>query len=295
MELILSLQRFSTEWWDADTLKEKARLYSVTRSYAGSLFNVYIQVVRRRGLQLGLYLHRQSVVDPVPLASSAPGSRERSTSGAGPMLRHSPSSILSPRALDAYGPSEVPMQISTRISQLTGAVSSSPPTPTSTLTQLPNIPRVGSPGASPVTGVGGIGGITPSSTFPGAAGSPRSSISTTYTTYFRSASPANNPHADSYRDPRASVRAYFSITCPSASGTSMTTFRSGPDDFATDGSWGWRSSACVEIPNPPLKESPENENARADAGPPKDRDSAAVRQWLRELTSVRAAIVIGVV
>jgi hypothetical protein len=288
-------------------------LYSVTRPYAGSLFNVYIQVVRKKGLQLGLYLHRQSMVDPVPVASSAPGSRERSTSGAGLSLHHSPSLILSPRALSPYGPSEGPMQISTRTSQLTGAVSSSPPTPTSALTQLPNIPRVGSPGASAVTGVGGITPSSSSSSSTAQQFKGGSSISTTYTTYFRSVSPANNPHANSYRDPRASVRAYFSIACPSASGTSMTTFKSTPDDFAIDGSWGWRSSACVEIPNPP-KESFEaaplsastsssaikkgvlaGRGAQASAGPPKDRDSAAIRQWLRELTSVRAMIVIGIV
>lgn len=283
-------------------------MYSVTRPYAGSLFNVYVQVVRKKGLQLGLYLHRQSMIDPVPAASSAPGSHERSASLT---LRHSPSLVLSPRALGPYSPSEGPMQISTRTSQLTGAVSTSPPTPTSALTQLPNIPRVGSPGVSAATGVGGITPSSSSSSSQQFTGG--SSISTTYTTYFRSASPANISHANSYRDPRASVRAYFSIACPSASGTSMTLFKSAPDDFAIDGSWGWRSSACVEIPNPPKEFSeagslftlasssaiekglPAGRAAQCNPGPPKDKDSVAVHRWLRELTSVRAMVVIGIV
>jgi hypothetical protein len=65
--------RFAVEFWDVDSLKEKSRLHSHTVWYAGSLFNVYVQVVRKKGIQLGVYLHRQSSIDPVP-PSSAPSS-----------------------------------------------------------------------------------------------------------------------------------------------------------------------------------------------------------------------------
>jgi hypothetical protein len=69
--------RFAVEFWDVDSLKEKQRLHSRTIWYAGSLFNVYVQVVRKKGVQLGVYLHRQSSVDPIPPSSapalSAPG------------------------------------------------------------------------------------------------------------------------------------------------------------------------------------------------------------------------------
>ncbi|KIJ68821.1 hypothetical protein HYDPIDRAFT_165507 [Hydnomerulius pinastri MD-312] len=58
--------RFAVEFWDIDSLKEKSRLHSHTIWYAGSLFNVYVQVVRKKGIQLGVYLHRQSSVDPIP-------------------------------------------------------------------------------------------------------------------------------------------------------------------------------------------------------------------------------------
>ncbi|THH30187.1 hypothetical protein EUX98_g4025 [Antrodiella citrinella] len=63
--------RFGVEFWDIDALKEKSRLHSHTIWYAGSLWNVYVQVVRKKGVQLGVYLHRQSTVDPIP-PSSAP-------------------------------------------------------------------------------------------------------------------------------------------------------------------------------------------------------------------------------
>ncbi|TCD66782.1 hypothetical protein EIP91_000973 [Steccherinum ochraceum] len=63
--------RFGVEFWDIDALKEKSRLHSHTVWYAGSLWNVYVQIVRKKGVQLGVYLHRQSSVDPIP-PSSAP-------------------------------------------------------------------------------------------------------------------------------------------------------------------------------------------------------------------------------
>lgn len=244
------------------------------------------------------------MVDPIPVASPRPGSSGNTTP---PLLRHSPS-VISTRAYP-YGPTtphEGPMQISTRVSQFTGAVSTSPPTPTAGLVQLPGMSRAGSPG--------GNGTVPLPST--SASGS---SISTTYTTYFRSASPAasglQNTHQNSYRDPRGSVRAYFSIASPSACGASMTVFRSVPDDFAIDGSWGWRSSACVEIPDQksvpesgsgsplsPSYSSSLGANRANGAGhkvgamsnAPGDKN-ADIRQWLRELASVRAMIVIGLV
>lgn len=71
--------RFGVEFWDVDALKEKSRLHSRTVWYAGSLWNVYVQVVRKKGVQLGVYLHRQSTVDPIP-PSSAPVSLPSSLS-----------------------------------------------------------------------------------------------------------------------------------------------------------------------------------------------------------------------
>ena len=58
--------RFAVEFWDVDSLKEKTRMHSHTIWYAGSLYNAYVQVIRKKGLQLGVYLHRQSHIDPLP-------------------------------------------------------------------------------------------------------------------------------------------------------------------------------------------------------------------------------------
>ena len=51
--------RFSAEFPNPRFLKEKKRVYSRTVSYAGSLWNIYIQKVRSaKSIQLGVYLHR---------------------------------------------------------------------------------------------------------------------------------------------------------------------------------------------------------------------------------------------
>lgn len=51
--------RFSAEFPNPRFLKEKKRVYSRTVSYAGSLWNIYIQKVRSaKNIQLGVYLHR---------------------------------------------------------------------------------------------------------------------------------------------------------------------------------------------------------------------------------------------
>jgi hypothetical protein len=46
-----------------------------------------------------------------------------------------------------------------------------------------------------------------------------------------------------YRDPRASISAYFTISCANATGSSLTRFTSAPDVFSVSQSWGWKSSS----------------------------------------------------
>lgn len=63
--------RFAVEFWDIACLKDKCRLYSHTVWYGGSLFNIYVQILRKKEqAQLGIYLHRQSSTDPIPAPSS---------------------------------------------------------------------------------------------------------------------------------------------------------------------------------------------------------------------------------
>lgn len=186
--------RFAVEFWDIDSLKEKSRLHSHTIWYAGSLFNVYVQVIRKKGVQLGIYLHRQSSVDPIP-APSAPvqtGARcERNHNRVPSLPQQILSSVSSPTL--RHSPSIQPV-------------------------------RSGTPSSPPST----------SSGFP-----------TTYQST-GNAIPATAPPiapAQPYRDPRPSVSAYFSISCTSTTGSSITRFTSVPDVFSISQSWGWKSSS----------------------------------------------------
>ncbi|EST06282.1 BTB/POZ fold [Kalmanozyma brasiliensis GHG001] len=68
--------RVGVEFFGIDKLHEKQRLYSPTFFYAGSVWNLYVQVVKKvKGVQLGVYLHRQSMREDLPL-SSAPDAEE---------------------------------------------------------------------------------------------------------------------------------------------------------------------------------------------------------------------------
>ncbi|KAI8060950.1 hypothetical protein BC940DRAFT_311023 [Gongronella butleri] len=58
--------RFSVEFHDLSSLKRHIRVYSKPVFYAGSLWNMYIQKTKsqRKGSpQLGVYLHRQAIID----------------------------------------------------------------------------------------------------------------------------------------------------------------------------------------------------------------------------------------
>ena len=186
--------RFAVEFWDIDSLKEKSRLHSHTIWYAGNLFNVYVQVVRKKGIQLGIYLHRQSSVDsiPAPSATVQTGTRgERNHNRVPSLPRQFISSVSSPTV--RHSPSMQPV-------------------------------RSGTPS------------------------SPSPASSNFHTTYQSSGNtiPAISPPvspAQPYRDPRSSVSVYFSISCTSTTGSSITRFTSVPDVFSVSQSWGWKSSS----------------------------------------------------
>ncbi|KAI0271612.1 hypothetical protein BC834DRAFT_860437 [Gloeopeniophorella convolvens] len=197
--------RFAVEFWDVDALREKSHLYSQTIWYAGSLFNVFVQMFRKKsqGAQLGVYLHRQSSVDPIPPLSVPSG-----------MYPTEKQDSTKPHARNLSSPSSMTLASSSPIQY---SFSGLPMLPS----PRPGTPLLGSPSTSSLSSNG---------------------------------LPATAPSViplQPYRDPRAQVSAYFSISCASATGSSLTRFTSNPDDFSISQSWGWRSSSlrtevCVE-------------------------------------------------
>ncbi len=131
--------RFAVEFWDVDALREKSHLYSRTIWYAGSLFNVFVQMFRKKtqGPQLGVYLHRQSTVDPIPplsvLAGQHPSTVTPTDNRANARNLSSPSSAtLLPISPTQYSFSGLPMLPSPR----------------------PDTPVQGSPSSSALSGSG---------------------------------------------------------------------------------------------------------------------------------------------
>lgn len=259
--------RFAVEFWDVDALKEKNRLHSHTIWYAGSLYNVYVQVVRKKGVQLGIYLHRQSSVDPIPGSSAPvagmlpPPPRDRSMLGRG-----ASSSVSSPRPLSSAG--------STAFSPSPSDFPPSPLSrPTSTVPSAPGTPVSAS--ASGPTSVQSVSVVSRSSTPLHSASGSVGSIAPGLPAR---APPVTPPQP--YRDPRPKVSAYFTISCASATGASMTRFTSAPDTFTVHQSWGWKSSSLRT-----------EEYLEVDAnGQPKTVYMPAGRE-----VSLRATVVLGVV
>ncbi|KII86349.1 hypothetical protein PLICRDRAFT_286514 [Plicaturopsis crispa FD-325 SS-3] len=202
--------RFAVEFWDVDALREKNRLHSHTVWYAGSLFNVYVQVVRKKGVQLGVYLHRQSSVDPIPPSSAphpllAPRHSNHGSPLSSPSHMRVPSlpSIGAGMGMSTSPPSTGPMHYSPSIHP-----------PTRSTTPLPV-------GSTP----------PPAHVLPAVAAA---SIPAT-------APPVMPPQP--YRDSRPEVAAHFTISCASATGAALTRFTSAPDVFRVSQSWGWKSSS----------------------------------------------------
>ncbi|KAJ7748480.1 hypothetical protein DFH07DRAFT_829825 [Mycena maculata] len=201
--------RFAAEFWDTEVLPEKARLYSQTVWCGGSLFNAYVQVMRKKGaMQLGIYLHRQSTLD-IPTASAPRGEMlSQSVSAPLPGPRERQGSIVGPRNL--------------------------------THTRGPSLPAIVFPPASPAH-------YSPSIHPPTRSTTPVSVSSSLPNTFGGGGTPATAPsvHApvSPYRDSRPAVTAYFTISCASATGASQTRFASAPDVFSVSQSWGWKSSS----------------------------------------------------
>lgn len=255
--------RFSVEFFDIASLKEKSRLHSQTFWYAGSLFNVYTQILRKKSggtgdqiqTKMGIYLQRQSSVEELPRAS-APSliservERERvkprSESGS---LDEGMTKVMSgtqkkPRA-HFRGPS-LP-----NIHTVTG---STPPSPSHFSPSIHPASR-----SRPTTPNSALGGGADTPSLPSSSSHPNSYFPSTVSNTLPATAPVSAP-SQPYRDPRGKVSAYFAISCASATGTSQTRFTSSPDEFGISKSeflicllarlltcfssgWGWPSSS----------------------------------------------------
>jgi hypothetical protein len=224
--------RFSAEFPNPRTLKEKKRVYSQTVWYAGSMWNLYCQRVNTsKNPQLGIYLHRAKDRDPSddPLAQFTPSNvddrigqlerqmllrkTERRTRlrpdinvNGGELDRDDSSGS----GLDEDGPGVEDLE-SWRESRAQKT------------TQTPDL----------------------SST---AISKPEDSILDSedeHEELYQASHRFNVPTLPSYIDGRSTIKTYFKIYSPSKNGRMLSIYESAPDRFNFSQSWGWKSSQMV--------------------------------------------------
>ncbi|KAJ3997893.1 hypothetical protein F5050DRAFT_1568403 [Lentinula boryana] len=157
--------RFSVEFFNLEMLKEKDRLHSRTVWFAGSLWNVYVQIVKRKeksNSANGVYLHRQSPTENIPPPNSpatltnlqVPRSQQTLSSSSPPSP--SPRSpAFSPLTAYASAPQGASSSVTTShspspSSRLRGNSASSPASPSSHPSTAPGSP---SPSGRPLVSV----------------------------------------------------------------------------------------------------------------------------------------------
>ncbi|KAF8876235.1 hypothetical protein CPB85DRAFT_1443891 [Mucidula mucida] len=263
--------RFSIEFFDINRIGEKDRLHSQTIWYAGNLFNVYLQVVKKKGSsisgqqgpqaqQLGIYVSRQSTVDRVPMVSALNPAVARSTMEM--------QTRVAPKENVSNGVLATPtIHHHASISHLSASASTSSARPTTPITPSAH-------STTPVTeSRPGTSSSLPSYTTTFPTPSYRDEFGFPYSLPYKV--PGVSP-VQPYRDSRPNVMAYFMVHCASPTGTFQTRFSSGPDQFKVGQSWGWKSGSLKgedEIP-------PGNEG---------DGDVQASK------VSLRATVILGVV
>jgi hypothetical protein len=243
--------RFSAEFPNPRTLREKKRVYSQTVWYAGSMWNLYIQrVSTSKTQQLGIYLHRAKDKDPSddPLAQFISYTvddriglleQEMLLHKNGRRSRHWRADLMASggeadpeddgngssgenETLNPTGEAEPSTRTPGMSSLLRRAEGSSKARKTS---QTPN---------------------TTASVHASACAANRvldsdeenEELSRTSKRFNVSAMPA-------YVDGRPTIKTYFKIYSPSKAGRMLSIYESAPDRFNFSQSWGWKSSQMV--------------------------------------------------
>ncbi|KAJ9117005.1 hypothetical protein QFC22_004663 [Naganishia vaughanmartiniae] len=224
--------RFSVEFWGIDLLGEKERAYSHTVFHAGSYFNIYVQTIRKKdkGIQLGIYLHRQSMLEPVPFPSSSRAASVTARLRASTVGDDNSSSSVPWNASNGYNhpQSAHPLAIHRTMS----------------VTPVGSMPRSMSPTAGALSDDEGLGRRNNGGGRGGEEATGAEVFTDRYWARSRREDADNQKGLNApYRDPRKTAKVFFSISCASAMGTALTRFSSGPDMFTISQSWGWKSSS----------------------------------------------------
>ena len=272
--------RFSAEFPNPRTLKEKKRVYSQTVFYAGSLWNLYIQRVNTsKSQQLGIYLHRAKDKDPSddPLAQFIPsasvddrigqleremlmrkterrshqqhrswraGDRDDDDDEADFMAGNEPSfhqSTTHPtRPINPRSATTTPTPIR---NTATGTLFNSLLLPDNDISS-PETPQFSFFPTSTNT-TNSNPSIPPTSTSTLTSFPPQSQPQPQTQSPQRHYQRPHIPTIPPYTDARPTIKTYFKIYSPSKAGRMLSIYESAPDRFNFSQSWGWKSSGLV--------------------------------------------------
>jgi hypothetical protein len=271
--------RFSAEFPNPRFLKEKKRVYSRTVSYAGSLWNIYIQKVRSaKNVQLGVYLHRakdRETDEPGPgntLSQQNNGSmderigqleREMLMRSERRDLRRSARAVLN----DQGGDDDTSGSGGDPDSSMPLIGSRNPLFSSSSLgrRRSANVPRLSTlasnrPNNTFTSPPHTAGDVSDSSAFQLAMYSPSDDGSSAsdddddldvpypnpaLTSRVPRKSRALVPALPPFVDGRPTIKTYFKIYSPSKGGRMLSIYESAPDRFNFSQSWGWKSSTLM--------------------------------------------------
>lgn len=209
--------RFSAEFPNPRTLKEKKRIYSRTFWYAGSLWNLYIQRVHTsKNQQLGIYLHRAKESSPNddPLAQVVPssvddriGQLEREMLLRKNVRRNRPwgAQDVEGGSLETFPESRT---VEKEEAKSPEPWASSVKPPTSNVTRLFDSDEEDEE-------------------------------------LLRTNRRNNVPTMPPYLDTRPVIKTYFKIYSPDKAGRLLSIYESAPEKFVVSKSWGWKSSQMV--------------------------------------------------
>lgn len=270
--------RFSAEFPNPRFLKEKKRVYSRTVSYAGSLWNIYIQKVRSaKNVQLGVYLHRakEREGEEAPHSSSFIHQNNGSVDERIGQLERE--MLMRSERRDRRRNARVPFNDMTAEEETSGSGGEPDSSHVSTGLRGPlfsnsslsrrrsaNVPRLSSRGIVPfhfqnLTSSLPQDGDNDSLSSPPAvytqsdhesddsedddsdAAYPNPSLALRAQRKTRALVPTLPPYVDG----RPTIKTYFKIYSPSKGGRMLSIYESAPDRFNFSQSWGWKSSTLM--------------------------------------------------
>lgn len=259
--------RFAAEFPNPRFLKEKKRVYSRTVSYAGSLWNIYIQKVRSaKNVQLGVYLHRAKERETDETTQDSGVTQQNNGTVDARIGQLEREMLMRSERRERRRSTRVTLQDNIAEDDTSGSggdpdstlVSSgsrNPPFPSSSLGRRRSVPiaRLSSRGihtlaASPPDAQGPESTLT-SSTLHHSSDSDSDSPSPAYLN--PSLAPLARrtrlslPTLPPYVDTRPTIKTYFKIYSPSKGGRMLSIYESAPDEFNFSQSWGWKSSTLM--------------------------------------------------